>query len=109
MENKIFTGNRRVKPFVGGNKNDAADARAIWTAMQQTVLALHRMRAQLMKFCEAQINGLRGLTSEYGEVMPLGRAWLSWTSRWSRSRRDCISGTSKKTPVGASPKYRPLA
>ncbi len=24
-----------VKPFVGGNKNDAADARGIWTAMQQ--------------------------------------------------------------------------
>ena len=26
---------RMVKPFVGGNKNDAADARGIWTAMQQ--------------------------------------------------------------------------
>jgi hypothetical protein len=26
---------RWVKPFVGGNKNDAADARAIWTAVQQ--------------------------------------------------------------------------
>jgi transposase len=26
---------RMVKPFVGGNKNDAADARAIWTAVQQ--------------------------------------------------------------------------
>lgn len=25
---------RMVKPFVGENKNDAADARAIWTAMQ---------------------------------------------------------------------------
>jgi transposase len=50
---------RMVKPFVGsGNKNDVADARAIWTAVQQpgikavagkteeqqAVLALHRMR-----------------------------------------------------------------
>src|SRR5579871_5024153 len=26
---------RWVKPFVSGNKNDVADARAIWTAMQQ--------------------------------------------------------------------------
>jgi len=26
---------RMVKPFVGGNKNDAADARGVWTAMQQ--------------------------------------------------------------------------
>jgi transposase len=79
---------RMVKPFVGGNKNDAADARAIWTAVQQpgtklaavkseaqqAVLALHRMRQQLVKFRTAQINGLRGLLTEYGEVMPLGRA-----------------------------------
>jgi transposase len=81
---------RWVKPFVGGNKNDAADARAIWTAVQQPgvktvevkieaqqgVLALHRMRQQLVKFRTAQINGLRGLLTEYGEVMPQGRAGL---------------------------------
>jgi len=81
---------RMVKPFVGGNKNDAADARGIWTAMQQPgikgvavkseqqqgVLALHRMRQQLVKFRTAQINGLRGLLTEYGEVMPQGRAGI---------------------------------
>jgi len=81
---------RMVKPFVGGNKNDAADARGIWTAMQQpgikavavkseeqqAVLALHRMREQLVKFRTAQINGLRGLLTEYGEVMPQGRAGI---------------------------------
>lgn len=81
---------RMVKPFVRGNKNDAADAHAIWTAVQQpgikfvavksegqqAVLALHRMRAQLVKFRTAQINGLRGLLSEYGEVMPQGRAGI---------------------------------
>jgi transposase len=79
-----------VKPFVGGNKNDAADARGIWTAMQQpgikvvavkseeqqAVLALHRMRQQLVKFRTAQSNGLRGLLTEYGEVMPQGRAGI---------------------------------
>ena len=64
-----------VRPFVGGNKNDAHDARAIWTAAQQpgvravaikseeqqAILALHRMRQQLVKFRTAQTNGLRGL------------------------------------------------
>src|SRR5262245_23864581 len=80
-----------VRPFVGGNKNDAADARAIWTTMQQpgiktvavkseaqqAVLALHRMRAQLVKFRTAQVNGLRGLLTEYGAVMPQGRAAIT--------------------------------
>jgi transposase len=88
-EVKLLSG-RMVKPFVSGNKNDAADARAIWTAMQQPgikavavksegqqgVLALHRMREQLVKFRTAQINGLRGLLMEYGEVMPQGRAGI---------------------------------
>ena len=65
---------KMVRPFVGGNKNDVQDARAIWTAVQQpgiktvavkseeqqAVLALHRMRQQLVKFRTAQINCLRG-------------------------------------------------
>lgn len=80
-----------VKPFVMGNKNDRHDARAIWTAVQQphvkavaikteeqqAILALHRMRSQLVKFRTAQTNGLRGLLAEYGEVMPQGKAALS--------------------------------
>lgn len=81
---------KAVKPFVGGNKNDVHDARAIWTAMQQptiknvaiktesqqAILALHRMRSQLVKFRTAQINGLRGLLTEYGEIMSLGKAGM---------------------------------
>ena len=81
---------KMVRAFVGGNKNDAADARAIWTAVQQpgvkmvavkseeqqAVLALHRLRQQLVKFRTAQINCLRGLVAEYGEVMPCGRGGL---------------------------------
>jgi transposase len=88
-EVRLLSG-RMVKPFVGGNKNDAADARGIWTAMQQpgikaaavkseeqqAVLALHRMRQQLVKFRTSQINCLRGLLTEYGEVMPQGRAGI---------------------------------
>ncbi len=81
---------KMVRPFVSGNKNDAHDAQAIWTAVQQpgiktvaikseeqqAVLALHRMRQQLVKFRTAQSNGLRGLLAEYGEVMPRGRAGM---------------------------------
>ncbi|MBF3851465.1 IS110 family transposase [Burkholderia pseudomallei] len=79
-----------VKAFNIRNKNDAADARAIWlavqqpgkpvavkTEMQQAMLALHRMREQLVKFRTMQINGLRGLLAEYGEVMSKGRAKLN--------------------------------
>nr|WP_253958996.1 IS110 family transposase [Paraburkholderia fungorum] len=78
-----------VKAFVMGNKNDAADARAIWmatqmpskavavkTEAQQAVLALHRMREQKVKFRTAQVNSLRGLLTEYGEVMGKARAAL---------------------------------
>jgi transposase len=78
-----------VKAFVMGNKNDPADARAIWmaaqmpseavavkTEAQQAVLALHRMRQQKVKFRTAQMNGLRGLLTEYGEVMSKSRAAL---------------------------------
>ena len=82
---------KAVRPFVSGNKNDAHDARAIWTAAQmpgiktvavkseeqQAILALHRIRQQLVKFRTAQINGLRGLLTEYGEVMPKGRAGMA--------------------------------
>ncbi|WP_211697371.1 IS110 family transposase, partial [Paraburkholderia aspalathi] len=78
---------KAVKAFVIGNKNDMADARAIWSAVQQpcvravalktetqqAVLALHRMRQQLVRFRTMQINGLRGLLTEYGEVMAVGR------------------------------------
>jgi transposase len=44
--------------------------------MQQAMLSLHRMQAQLVKFRTMQINGLRGLLAEYGEVTGKGRASL---------------------------------
>jgi transposase len=78
-----------VKAFNIRNKKDPADARAIWlavqqpgkpvavkTEMQQAMLALHRMREQLVKFRTMQINALRGLLTEYGQVMGKGRLSL---------------------------------
>src|SRR5471032_275451 len=78
-----------AKAFNIRNKNDAADARAVWLAVQQpskavaikteaqqAVLALHRMRQQLVKFRTMQINSLRGLLTEYGEVMARSRVAL---------------------------------
>jgi len=79
----------RTKAFNIRNKRDAAHAREIWLAVQhpsrpvaveaemrQVMLALHRMREQLVKFRTMQLNGLRGLLTEYGEFMGKGRATL---------------------------------
>ena len=77
-----------IRPFVQTNKTDAADARAIWTAMQQpgmrtvaaktedqqSMLSLHRMRASLVKFRTMQVNQLRGLLYEFGATFRTGRA-----------------------------------
>lgn len=81
-----------VKAFVMGNKNDVMDARAIWIAVQQpckavsvkneeqqAVLALHKMRRQLVKFRTAQINALHGLMLEFGETIRKSRAALDKT------------------------------
>lgn len=81
-------GTKMVKAFVPGNKNDVADARAIWMAAQQpgvkavavkteeqqAVIALHRIRQQLVKNRIAQCNELRGLVAEYGETFAVGQA-----------------------------------
>lgn len=105
-EVRLLSG-KAVKAFVTGNKNDAADARAIWLAVQQpgmkriavkteeqqAVLALHRMRQQLVKFRTAQINGLRGLVAEYGEVMCVGRAMLN------RSMPNVLARLSERLPA----------
>jgi transposase len=89
-EVKLIAG-KRVRAYVAGNKNDVADARAVWLALQQpglrtvavkteaqqSILAMHRMRQQLVKFRTMQSNCLRGLLAEYGEVMKCGRAALN--------------------------------
>ena len=76
-----------VRPFVQTNKTDAADAKAIWTAIrqpgmrtvagkteeQQAMLALHRTRMSLIKFRTVQVNQLRGLLYEFGMTLKSGR------------------------------------
>lgn len=69
-EVKLIPG-KTLKAFVSGNKNDVADARAIWLAVQQpgkevtvkseaqqAVLASHRTRQKLVRFRTMQSNGL---------------------------------------------------
>jgi transposase len=82
-----------VRPFVKTNKTDAADAEAIWEAVQrpgmravavkseeqQAVLSLHRLRDQLTRMRTAQTNQLRGLLYEFGVVTPKG--WRSLVSQ----------------------------
>jgi transposase len=84
-----------VRKFVSGNKDDAADARAIWlaaqyqdirrvapkSAQQQAELSVHRMRSHWMSVRTATINALRGLLYEFGLALPKGRVsalrWLA--------------------------------
>lgn len=79
-----------VKAFNTGNKNDLADARAIWmatqmlgnavavkTESQQAVLSLHRLRQQKIECRIMQMNSLRGLLAKYGEVMARNRTALN--------------------------------
>ncbi|WP_194722099.1 IS110 family transposase [Noviherbaspirillum malthae] len=79
-----------VKPYVKGNKHDAADAEAICEAASrpsmrfvpvkmpqaQATLALHRVRDGFIKARTAQANQLRGLLAEFGLVIPLGMVKL---------------------------------
>jgi transposase len=76
-----------VRAYVRRNKTDAADAAAICEATSrpttrfvpirdaedQAVMALHRMRAMLVKQRTMLINGLRSHLAEFGIVAPCGR------------------------------------
>lgn len=76
-----------VKPYVQGNKNDAADAHGITEAAsrasmryvavketwQQDIQSLHRIRSRLVKNRTAVVNETRGILAEYGIVIPAGR------------------------------------
>lgn len=93
-----------AKAFNIRNKSDAADARAIWLAVQQpgkrvavkteaqqAMLALHLMRQQLIKFRTMQVNNLWGLLTEYGEIMGKSRAALD--KCYSQRTRTCCRAT----------------
>lgn len=79
-----------VKPYVKSQKNDAADAEAICEAVtrptmrfaevksveQQSVLALHRLRAMLIRHRTRLANTIRAHMAEFGLVAPVGRMGL---------------------------------
>jgi len=75
---------------------------AVKSEGQQAVLALHRMRAQLVKFRTAQSNGLRGLLTEYGEVRAVlthSKEPPEWAKRIAerRPRKVAIVALANKT------------
>jgi transposase len=75
-----------VKAYVKRNKNDAADAAAIWEAVtrpsmrfvpvksvdQQAVLMMHRARNLLVRQRTMAVNALRAHLAEFGVVAPQG-------------------------------------
>jgi transposase len=75
-----------VKPYVKSQKNDANDAEAICeaagrpnmrfvtvkTVAQQDMLAVHRIRSELVRQRTAKANQIRGLLAEYGVIVPVG-------------------------------------
>ncbi|MDZ4143418.1 MAG: IS110 family transposase [Burkholderiales bacterium] len=86
---KLLPG-QHVKAFLLRDKTDAMDAQAIWVAAQQphikpvpvkterqqTCMALHGMRRQLMKIRIMQTNALRGILAEFGITLPVGHVQL---------------------------------
>jgi transposase len=79
-----------VKPYVKSQKNDAADAEAICEAVtrptmrfaevksieQQSVLSMHRLRAQLIRRRTRLANTIRAHMAEFGVIAPVGRLGL---------------------------------
>ena len=77
-----FIATQFVKPCVKENKNDANDAEAnceavgrpnmrfvqIKTIEQQNILALHRIRTELLRQRTAKVNQIRSVLGEYGIV-----------------------------------------
>jgi transposase len=96
---------QQVRAFVRANKDDAADARAIWLAsqhgdirrvpikscQQQAVLSLHRMRSHWVSVRTATTNALRGLLYEFGVVLPQGReAAFKALAEQREQLRECL-------------------
>lgn len=85
----------KVRELASGNKDDAADARAIWlaaqqadirrvtvkTQQQQAQLATHRMRSHWVSLRTATVNALRSHLYEFGLAAPKGRKIIvRWVS-----------------------------
>jgi transposase len=75
-----------VRPYRRRNKTDRSDCEALLeaarcggthpvavkTQVQQTLMALHRVRSQWLRTRTARINTMRGLLREFGVTVPLG-------------------------------------
>jgi transposase len=66
------------------------------TEVQQAVLAMHRMREQLLKIRTMQINALCGLMAEYGEVIGSSLAALE---------REILGATLRRTGTRQPPEH----
>lgn len=79
-----------MKPYVKSQKKDAADAEVICEAVtrptmrfaevksveQQSVLAMHKLRASLIRHRTRVGNSIRAHMAEFGVVAPVGRIGL---------------------------------
>lgn len=99
---------QRVRAKRSGNKDDAADARAVWEASndtalrrvpvksceQQAALAVHRVRSHWVSVRTASVNALRGLLYEFGVVIPKGREVLiGWLAQHRAEFQDKLPAT----------------
>lgn len=89
---------KRVKPNVRHNKSDRADAEGVYWALvngvqavavrnniEQDIHTLLTMRSRLMTLRTGNINHVRGLLAEYGQVMPKSPA------QFLKHVSDCIN------------------
>lgn len=87
-----------VKPFVQHNKSDRADAEGVFNALMQGVRevavkneterdlqTMLTMRAKIVEQRTANINHVRGLLAEYGQVMPRS------TTQFCKMVDECIN------------------
>ncbi len=112
-----------VKPYVKSNKSDRNDAAAICEAMsrpsmrfvalksveQQDVLAVHRVRSELIKQRTAKVNQIRGLVGEHGLVAPqrvdVLRKALPW---WLEDASNGLSARFRRLLAGLADDLRHL-
>ena len=99
-----------VKPYVKGNKNDAADAAAICeaarrpgmrfvsvkTTSQQELQFLHRVRSRYIRQRTALSNEVRGFLREYGIVLAWGISRIRNLPRILEQHGESISAMSRE-------------
>ena len=100
-----------VKPYVRGNKNDAADAEAICEAVtrptmrfvpiksieQQAVLVMHRVRAVLVRQRTMMANALRAHMAEFGIIAPQGLKAVRELGRLLEDPQLCVPDYARST------------